>query len=60
MPLFLEVTLLPKMSERDKREAERDDITEVDQEKVLRHMPRAFFEDQEKQEQKKTKQQSKG
>ena len=51
---------MPKMSERDKREAERDDITEVDQEKVLRHMPRAFFEDQEKQEQKKTKQQSKG
>lgn len=41
-----------KMSEKDKREAERDDITEVDQEKVLRHMPRALYEE-EKPEKKK-------
>ena len=33
MLFFLEDTLLPKMSEKDKREAERDDITEVDQER---------------------------
>ncbi len=29
-----------KMSEKDKHEAERDDITEVAQEKILRHMPK--------------------
>ena len=42
MVAFLEVTLLskPKMSEKDKREAEQDDITQVDQEKILRHMPK--------------------
>ncbi len=44
MVAFLEVTLLSKlkrkMSEKDKREAEQDDITEVDQEKILRHMPK--------------------
>lgn len=29
-----------KMSEKDKQEAERDDITDVNQEKILRHMPK--------------------
>lgn len=37
-----------KMSEQDKREAERDDITQVDQEKILRHMPKTeLFETRE-------------
>ena len=58
MLFFLEDTLLPKMSEKDKREAERDDITEVDQEKAFRHMPRVLYENQEKSEQKKTKPQT--
>ncbi|MCW3996431.1 MAG: hypothetical protein NWE98_09850 [Candidatus Bathyarchaeota archaeon] len=29
-----------KMSERDRKEAETDDITQVDQEKILRRMPK--------------------
>lgn len=30
----------PQMSEKDKKEAETDDITMVDQEKILRRMPK--------------------
>lgn len=43
---FLEVKPLskpkpnPQMSEKDKKEAETDDITMVDQEKILRRMPK--------------------
>lgn len=29
------------MSEKDRHEAQRDDITEVDQERILRHMPQS-------------------
>jgi len=37
-----------KMSEKDRREAEQDDITQVDQEKILRHMPKTeLFETRE-------------
>ena len=47
--LFLEVTLLskpkPTMSEKDKKEAETDDITQVDQEIVYRHMPSVLYID---------------
>jgi len=35
----------PKMSEQDRREAQTDDITEVDQEKILRHMPKTELEE---------------
>ena len=47
MLFSLEVTVLskPKMSEKDKREAETDDITMVDQEIVYRHMPRILYVD---------------
>ncbi len=30
----------PKMNEKDRLEAQTDDITLVDQEKILRHMPK--------------------
>jgi hypothetical protein len=29
------------MTDKEKREAQRDDITLVDQEKILRHMPKS-------------------
>ena len=46
-----------KMSEKDKREAETDDITMVDQEIVYRHMPAVLYIDTgiEKTEKKKEK-----
>jgi len=37
-----------KMNQKDRREAGTDDITMVDQEKILRHMPRTeLFETRE-------------
>ena len=35
----------PTMSEKDKKEAETDDITQVDQEIVYRHMPSVLYID---------------
>jgi hypothetical protein len=35
----------PTMSDKDKKEAQTDDITEVDQEIVYRHMPAVLYVD---------------